>query len=257
MLVYLYDGTMDGFWTALDRAIQSPRVPDQLIAKADWHPDMFSETHAITTDATTAKACLERFAGRIGERNLRSMMYAWMTGDPAMPSHVLRYALLGRRHGPRVHEFHADPAVRAVNEAARRVGAEIHRFKGILRFRQVRENGLLWGPMEPDFDIALPLSFHFRVRLRAERWIIHDVRRGAGAAWDGKTVTMVDEPEILSICGGLERPAETGEEKEIQKLWRSYFSSAAIASRRNLRLQRSHMPHRYWRYLTEMNAPTG
>lgn len=36
-----------------------------------------------------------------------------------------------------------------------------------------------------------------------------------------------------------------------QKLWRSYFKHITIEERKNLKLQRQHMPRRFWRYLPE------
>jgi probable DNA metabolism protein len=36
-----------------------------------------------------------------------------------------------------------------------------------------------------------------------------------------------------------------------QTLWKSYFENISIKERKNLRLQRQHMPRRFWKYLTE------
>jgi probable DNA metabolism protein len=43
---------------------------------------------------------------------------------------------------------------------------------------------------------------------------------------------------------------EEGEEF-YQKLWKSYFKHITIQERKNLRLQRQHMPRRFWKYLPE------
>jgi probable DNA metabolism protein len=36
-----------------------------------------------------------------------------------------------------------------------------------------------------------------------------------------------------------------------QNLWKNYFNSVNIASRKNTRLHVRHIPKRYWRHLTE------
>jgi probable DNA metabolism protein len=254
MRVYLFDGTMDGLLTALASLREVRSEQDQLVAETDWQPDLFSETQKIATDPKCASEYLESLSERIGRRNVRTLMYAWLTEETGMALHILRYCALGWKHGRGIHGFHANDSVRAVNQAARRVGGEIHRMKGLLRFRQISPDGLLWGPMEPEFDVALSLSFHFQVRLRAERWIIHDVRRGFGVAWDGQCVRSVTEEEIRLLGGDAQRPALTAEEQAVQQMWRSYFRSVSIKNRRNTRLQRSNMPRRYWPYLIEMEG---
>jgi len=40
---------------------------------------------------------------------------------------------------------------------------------------------------------------------------------------------------------------------DYEELWKSYTKSVAIKERRNLRLQMSFMPKKYWKFLTEMN----
>lgn len=41
------------------------------------------------------------------------------------------------------------------------------------------------------------------------------------------------------------------DELDWQKLWNVYFKSIEIRERSNPRLQRQHLPVRYWKYLTE------
>jgi len=36
-----------------------------------------------------------------------------------------------------------------------------------------------------------------------------------------------------------------------QNLWRDYLKAITIRERRNLKLQRQHLPKRFWKYLTE------
>ncbi|MEA4826461.1 MAG: DUF4130 domain-containing protein, partial [Clostridium sp.] len=38
-----------------------------------------------------------------------------------------------------------------------------------------------------------------------------------------------------------------------EELWKSYFKSTTIKDRINPKLQKGHMPKRYWSFLTEVN----
>ena len=41
------------------------------------------------------------------------------------------------------------------------------------------------------------------------------------------------------------------DELVFQTLWRDYFKSTNIKSRKNMRLHIQHVPKRYWKYLSE------
>ena len=43
----------------------------------------------------------------------------------------------------------------------------------------------------------------------------------------------------------------SGREQEIRDLWKGYFSSTAVQTRKNMELQRRFMPKKYWKYLPE------
>jgi probable DNA metabolism protein len=52
--------------------------------------------------------------------------------------------------------------------------------------------------------------------------------------------------------GKLSEGQLSDEELFFQQLWKEYFRSITIKERINLKLQRQHMPKRYWKYLTEL-----
>ncbi|MFW6286708.1 MAG: TIGR03915 family putative DNA repair protein, partial [Candidatus Sumerlaeota bacterium] len=102
---------------------------------------------------------------------------------------------------------------------------------------------------EPDHNVIMMLAWHFKQRLRAERWVIHDRKRDIGLAWDGKQLHEVLEfPETTEDI-------LSHDEAFYQELWRTFTRSIAVESRKNPKLQRQFMPRRYWKYLTEMQAP--
>ena len=58
--------------------------------------------------------------------------------------------------------------------------------------------------------------------------------------------------DVLSLIGVLDEEKLSSDETFFQQMWKEYFKSTTIKERINLKLQRQHMPRRYWRYLTEM-----
>ncbi|MDR2912307.1 MAG: TIGR03915 family putative DNA repair protein [Alistipes sp.] len=109
-----------------------------------------------------------------------------------------------------------------------------------------------FAPVSPRYN-ALPLAIpYFRDRFRDQRWLIYDIKRRYGYYYDLQNVTEVtmdDDAHLLD--GQLDEAMMAEDEKLFQELWRTYFHSMAIAERINPRLQRQHMPRRFWPLLTE------
>jgi probable DNA metabolism protein len=49
--------------------------------------------------------------------------------------------------------------------------------------------------------------------------------------------------------------SECAGEKAVQELWKRYFTSTAVRTRENRRLQQHFMPKKYWKYLPEKDPP--
>jgi probable DNA metabolism protein len=159
---------------------------------------------------------------------------------------LLGYYQLGLKFGRQVDRHHADKHVHEVHQAARNVGREIHRFKGLLRFRKLKD-GLYWAPFEPDHDIISALAPHFRARFPDQRWMMHDLRRERAVVWDGQRMIAELEPEKML----RDNPVAEVEE-DVQELWKTFFNSVSIEGRKNSTLQARCMPLRYWRWLPEV-----
>lgn len=120
----------------------------------------------------------------------------------------------------------------------RKVAREAHSFTGLLRFMELRDR-TLYAAYEPDHNITLLLTPHFRVRLPREQWVIHDRKRGLTVAWNQGGLHQVagvpaDIPSLLHQ-----------EELAYQRLWRTLTRSLAVPERTNPVLQRRCMPRRY------------
>ena len=128
-----------------------------------------------------------------------------------------------------------------MRRAAARTTNEVHKFLGILRFEEY--SGLYYAPIEPDCRVLPLIASHFCTRFADQRWVIHDVRRKEALFWDTGR---------LSFETGVEADPPGGEDDFFADLWKRYFSAAAIAERRNLKLQRNFVPLKYRSRMTEM-----
>jgi len=133
--------------------------------------------------------------------------------------------------------------IRTIQELSQRVSREAQRMTGLIRFIR-SSTGIFYAKYEPDNNITLLLAPHFADRLADQPWIIHDIRRGIAALYNGQEWILTDTvPAALA--------AWTDCDDIFEDIWRTYHQHIAIAERTNSHLQKNLMPMRYWKHLTE------
>ena len=235
---YRHDGTPDGWASAVMDAARDPS-PEAAAAPCGSMPaGLFDETAHSATRAGAAGRLGKEWSVRVSREFVRNLWHARSFPERAAEAGV--YAKLGLQMGAAVDEFISHPAVHAVHAAARRVRLELHRLKGLLRFRDVGEGGL-WGPYESDADVLWPLAGHFSRRMPGDCWVLHDIGRRRAVSWDRSELTEISPPNMSAAT-----------RDEYADLWRAFFKSVSVPGRENPALQRRNMPRRYWNWLVEM-----
>jgi probable DNA metabolism protein len=250
---YLYDGTSESFLTALSRALTIGEEAT-VEPKDSFAAGLFDVPELAPPDAAAAMRLLQRAKRQISPSEARRLYYLSLARDPAAGRVGLFFLRLAFGMGTAVSDYEADERVRRFHGLAGRVAAEIHRLKGLARFRQVSD-GLWYAPLTPDHRVLFPLAFHFRRRMPAERWILHDIPRGEAVAWDGHAFRLRQLPLPASFPGGDANglfPERSSAEAEVQALWRTFFEHIALSKREHKALQARNMPRRYWPYLVEL-----
>jgi len=249
MSVLLHDGTPDGLLCAVAEAAEGAGpLPD--VRRADaWHPCLFGPPpRTPAPDPVRAHRLLDELRARGSGRAARRALFAVLSGQEEAGTALAGYVRQVRRLGARADDFLADPSVACVHRLARAVGAEIHRLKGLVRFRRLLD-GTLWAPIAPDANVVAPLALHFRGRMPDDPWMLHDLARCLAVRWDLRELAWVAEEALPP-----HDPPLAPEEASCQALWQTYFRTIAIGERRNPRLQRQVMPVRYWKHLVERPA---
>jgi len=240
---------MDGLITAYALALERGEPHAQFLPARTGENGWLFPTQEVKADDTVTKALCARLKCSGGEDALRTMFYVFLADVDRFESplyEVVRLTIEKRRN---ILNWHSHESVRTVVSLARSVGRETHRFTGLLRFRALCD-GTLYADYRPDHNITLLLTGHFRERLSAERWVIHDRRRDLAVAWnEGRLWPVTQVPDDVEFV-------LAADERAWQGLWRCFTRTISIAERRNPRLQRQLMPARYWPYLTEMQAPS-
>ena len=155
-----------------------------------------------------------------------------------------------------------DPDVLKILKIAAKVGHEIHRLMGLLRFSPNGE-GVYIAHCSPDYFILPALAEHFTLRFNKTPWAIIDEKRGLCLCRDrnqpakikAKIYPLSELPEFIDkdVHDIHVHNEQNSGKVHWEDLWRLYHRSVTNEGKKNLRLQRQFMPERYHKYLTELH----
>lgn len=253
MQVFYYDQTFEGLLSAIFEAYRLKRFPDQLLAPDDVAP-LFTEysTH-IQTDPHKAQRVWLGVTKKASRPFCNQILNVWLSeeeGSDILIFNVVRQLI---NHPTGFETAYADPDILALQQLSKRVSKECCYTMQFVRFQKTLDD-IYFAPVEPACNV-LPIAIpHFKDRFADQKWIIYDTRRSYGFFHNLKTTTEIrlDENAHFIEGGKLKPEALTPDEQLIQKMWKNYFKSVSITERRNLKLQRQHMPQRFWHLLPEM-----
>lgn len=254
--IYIYDGTAEGLFTAVAVAIKSKEQPEAIFPNGFFQGGLFDHEFNVGTDEDQVGRLWQYLNSKLRKTSVRHILKVILSDLPDKEMVVHNYIKASLKLGRKLDKHHTLDSVRTMHEYSQKVSVEIHRFKGLLRFRQLQEK-ILYAPFYPDHRIVYPLAEHFKRRLGAEKWIIHDLKHQMAVFWNGDTLHEVDmDPEFLDKIGTdgeIDKKFLAKDEIDYQKLWQTFFKHISIVERQNPKLQRQFMPQRYWSFLVEMN----
>ncbi len=239
-MIYFFDGTKEAFFIAF---LAAWKDGDALLTCGQKQLTLGMQTVFVNADARAGRA-EKRFLS-LDKKCLHELDFILRSGNENRGQIAYRYfRRIAETGGPVRDRLHEEDVIDAV-ECVNRVGLEIHRLHGFLRFLAC-ESGALYGPISPDNDICDLLVPHFRARLKGYPFVIHDLKRKKAAVCDGEH----------TFSAPLERAdvAVSADETAWQELWRTYYRAVNIPSRERLKQMRGYMPVRYWKHLTELNG---
>ena len=237
-MVYIFDGTKSGFLTAFVVAYSDP---DAVVASDKIQLPLGQTPVFVKTDEARAEKVKNRLLAfdRDCMRDLDTLLRSGMERREQIAFGYFR--VLAREKRP-VSKRLAEKEVFEAVECMKKVGHEIHKFHGFIRFMETA-SGALYAPFAPDNDICELLLPHFRARLPQFPFVLHDIKRKKAAVYDGEHafVAPLTQAEILLSA------SETG----WQALWKGYYKAVNIPSRERLKQMKGYMPVRYWKFLPE------
>lgn len=240
-MIYLYDGSFNGLLCCVFESYDKKEIPVEISASNRPQTILFP-VKEIMTDQQKADRVLVSIPKKIGYAALDFVQQAFLTCLPQKELYILRFMRLGYSHGPSVMNMLADDTVNTLFKAVKHLQNESHRFKGFLRFSVF--NDILVGEIKPKNQVLPLLRQHFCQRYLEERFLIFDKTHGLALAYRPHQSVMIALEDLVL-------PTPDQKEQSCRELWRLFYDTIEIEGRHNPRCRMSHMPKRYWKYMTE------
>jgi len=248
---FLYDNTFDGLLTCVFDAFNRKEFPENIIGEKERLP-LFTDSFNVVTDETKADRVLKGLKKKISKPALDMLFISYLSESEKIEILIFNYirkALLSEKS---IETNFADPDVLELSKIFKKVRREEERIRQFVRFQKTAD-GVFFAVMDPEYNVLPLTARHFKIRYADQQWIIYDIRRNYGLYYDLKTVETVhfEQLPVSFSTGKLSNEKLDQYEANFQELWKDYLKAITIRERLNLKLQRQHMPRRFWKYLTE------
>ena len=241
-LVYRYDGTFPGFLCCVAECFQDKRLP-QGIQPLDEPQETLFPIKAIDTVPELASRVERSIPKKVSPEAYHILRRAFLTCMEEKELTMLRFLLLGYKHGPKVTKLAANDHVHAMNKALLYLKNEAHYHVEFLRFSDLGE--FLAAEITPNNNVLPIIASHFCDRFSGENLVIYDKTHKLGFLY-----RKTGSREFFQ-ADSIDLPPPDEEEEKYRALWKRFYKTIAIEGRLNPKLRRGNMPMRYWPNMTE------
>lgn len=247
----IYDGTFDGFLSTIFHVYEYKLDKVKIQSEFRNQNQLFAETQHVETDVIKAERVWKGIKSKASRSGYIQLYYTFLSEELGVENLLLDYIRYMFNTKIYIDKNYTNPSVLKVSKLAKSVGREKHRMEAFVRFKLTKDN-IYFANIEPDFNVLPLISKHFTKRYADQRWVIYDLKRKYGLYYDlckTEIITMNLSADLKVLS--KDEAVFATEEMDFQKLWKNYFKSTNIESRKNMKLHTRHVPKRYWKYLSE------
>jgi len=242
-VIFIYDGTFEGFLSAVFDAYSLKITPVNITTDKDIQESFDTEYHYVNTSDEKSDrviAGMNKIGGGF-TGNVTVAFFSWM---PDREMVIYRYIVLGFEIKHKIFNKLDDDIVIRMSAMVSQVGREINKLTGFLRF-SVLENNLMYAEMSPKNNCLPFLLPHFSERMKVIPFLIHDLTYNQVGIYDTKE-------SYIRSSEGLTLPKYSADELQYRRMWKCFYDTIAIEGRVNPKLRQQLMPKRYHKHIFEM-----
>lgn len=245
---YIYDGTLEGFFSLVFDAFARHERPESITTSADCQLTLTGELREVQCDIASAERVKVGICNKLSYSTYRKIKMAFLSWKEGREQKVFDFISLGMSSGMRALSDPSNEVVANVDALAFSVSRELERMRQFARFEKL-ENGIYLAVINPDANLLPLLMGHFANRFAGQAFAIYDETHHVAGLHDGNRQLLFD-----SVC--LQKARRCEREALYQAMWKTFYDTVSNSQRINLDLRRAMMPQKYWRNLTEMRAKT-
>lgn len=250
-MIYEFDGTFTGLLTAVFESFELKATEVKLVVVGKEPTNLFEQSMVVVSQNEKADRVWKGLAQKLNQQWLRKFYCTYLSEQPEAYQTLFNFCVYAFKSSSKsiINYGHID--VINISKFAKSVEREKHRMEAFIRF-QLSADGLYFASIDPDFNVLPLLLKHFKNRYADQHWVIYDLKRKYGLHYN-----LIEVNEItfsISEEVNLQKPKNemiNNQETLYALLWKDYFKSTNIESRKNTKLHVQHVPKRYWKYLTE------
>lgn len=250
MMRLLYDGSFEGLLTAVFE-IYERKLDRVTLQQGEWFSSaLFEDILPIETNEAKANRVLKGLRKKLSANGVQRLYIAHLAGINNEENNLVGFARHVFDSEVNIEEDYGNRYVMRVSEIVSKMRREKHRMEAFVRFQKLKDE-TFYAAITPDFNVLPLLIRHFKSRYADQKWLIYDTRRNYGIYYnlhDTEFITL-EFSEVKNATNVISAFSE--DEGIYQHLWKNYFNSVNIASRKNTKLHLRHIPKRYWKHLTE------
>ncbi len=254
MILFIYDKTFDGLLSCVFLSYEQKKFPDRILSEFDQKPLFIDEQYYVITEKEKSLRVWKALEKKLSKFARNMMLSVWLSELPETELLLFRYIRKNIDHPQGIEMNFGDDDVLRIKDIAQKVGTDARKLIQFVRFQETLD-GIYFAPVTLRYNVLSLIIPHFKSRYADQPWIIYDTNRNIGIYYDTHSVQEVSfsAKDLSELRNGILSDEKLSDEEALfQKMWREYFKSITIKERINLKLQRQHMPQRYWKYLTEM-----
>lgn len=240
---FIYEDTFVSLLNLIDFLIKNNIKPEN-IKNSKYTPTLLDDIIKLRIEEKDN--IVSTMISSIGLEQFRLMYYVFLSEAENKELIMYYFYINALKYQDKVLHYRNLRCVDKTIKIANYVSRESHKYKGFVRFKELKNN-VLYAEIEPTNNILCLITPHFAKRLKNEYWIIKDVKRKIVSIYDKKKVFFVLE-EDFTLASSL----ESQEEKEFSALWKTFYKTIGIQERKNDRCRMNFMPKKYWKYMLEM-----
>ena len=244
-VVYLYDGSFEGFLCCVYESFAQHEIPF-----AVWTPQRETATlypvKEISTDPAIARRVFASFGKKLGAETEYLVSRDFLSGQEDKELLLLRFLHLAFALGPGTVKREGHPVVAPLYAMKKSLDWEVDKFQGFVRFEE--HDGMLGAVIHPKNYILPLLRPHFCGRFPEEDFMIYD------AVHQAVLLHEKHGTRLLELAAPLELPPPSAREQQFQALWTQFYRTLEIQARHNEKGRITHCPKRFWADMVEMRS---